>query len=97
MNCIELVSYKLKSGIRRDDYMKSVNFLQENLLKVNGFGQRAVYYNTVTDYWVEVVSWESEEVAKTAEQIIMALPEMQEGMNMIETDTINLQYLEKVL
>lgn len=94
---VEIVSYRLAPGASAEAYLPSVEQLQEEVQKLEGFLSRRVFYSEASGVWTEVVEWADMESAKQAEQCMMAHPVISQGFAMIAQDTIDLQWFKQVL
>ena len=94
---IEVVRYALNNGISTDSYKESSNQLNNELQPVDGFFKRDVYFNEEQRLWLDIVLWESVDVAKAAEEHLMKNGKAKSFFNAINPLTVKMNHFTPVL
>jgi hypothetical protein len=71
-NALELVVFKLKEGVSREDLLMTAEGVSDWIKKQPGFISRDLSYDAAGDRWIEVVRWGSLDEAHAASELAMS-------------------------
>jgi hypothetical protein len=92
---VELVFFKAKSGTTDAEVLASAKKIQELATKLNSPFQLELL-RTDDGEWVEIVHWPSRDEAERVEQTVMAMPEAQQAMSVMEDSSVRIVLLQPV-
>jgi hypothetical protein len=93
-NILEVVEFKLKKNIEKEDFLKAAYNMMNDLREQSGFLKRELLKEE--ENWVDIVHWDSLRHAKLAEKKILTLSKSLEFFNMIDKNTIKMNHFKKV-
>ena len=90
--CIEVVTFKLKSGADIDRFVESAQHLNAILPQVEGFRKRQLAYDAESTTWIDIVNWSSIETAREASQKVMESDECSLMFQMIDESSVKMHH-----
>ncbi len=69
---LELVVFKLKEGVSREEFLRTVDPVSRWISRRPGFVSRELVHDAEGDRWVDVVWWKTLDDAKTAAEAAMS-------------------------
>ncbi len=93
---IELVIFKTKPNVSPDTLKEAINKTTPVLAQIEGFLDRELSSSETGEEWVDLVHWESMELAKKAVDIFMKTSEYQALTNLME-DSYSIRHLTSLL
>jgi heme-degrading monooxygenase HmoA len=95
-NCIEIVRFKLKDGVDRQQFLDQNHYVEENLVsRMPGFVSRETAEADGGE-WVVVLHWEKPEDAQNSMNKFVAAQESHDFTALIQMDTFNMTRYAKV-
>src|SRR5262245_56506600 len=91
---LELVVFKLKSGVTREQLLRTVDAVSEWAKQQPGFISRDLSYAGADDRWIEVVWWRTLHDAETAAEAAMSSESCAPMFALIDMD--QMQFLHGV-
>ena len=92
---VELIMFKSKPGITDDAVRASANKIQ-SLAAGMGVSFTLELLRSTDAEWVEIAHWASQEEAQRVEQAVMAMPEAQEAMSVMDEASLQMMFLHPV-
>jgi hypothetical protein len=83
---LELVIFKLKEGVTREQFMATVDAVSDWLRAQPGFVSRELSYAESEAQWIDIVWWRSMEEARAAGQAALSAPACGPMFSLIEED-----------
>ena len=84
---LELVVYKLKEGVAREQFLGTNGAVSTWISKQPGFVSRDLVYDSDGDRWVDVVWWETMEQAQAANEKSMTSESCQPMFALIDMES----------
>lgn len=84
---IEVITFKLKKGINKDSFIKTIPATNDFIKKCEGFISRRLSCNE-NGTWLEHVEWENLQYAKAASEEFMKTDSLMPMMQAIDEETI---------
>jgi len=89
---VECVSFRLRAGISDSAFLEANAKAQAFLRRMSGFQKRELLRDS--DGWLDIVHWETRELAIAAAQKFPTAPEFQELMSMFDPSTVQMRHLD---
>ena len=95
-NTVEIVSFRVKDGVSREDFLTQNKYVEENLVsKMPGFVSRESIINEDGDVAI-ILHWENPESAQNSMDKFVGAPESQEFQKLLDMDTFKMVRYEMV-
>ncbi len=91
-NVVELVSFRLQSGVSQEDFLATNDAMQTFIAGLPGLLYRSLTYNPESNEWMDIVYWATMENAQHAQSVFMSSDAAQKMMPLIDPDTVRMQH-----
>lgn len=91
---VTIYTFKTTPETVRDNFLDANQKLTKFLAEQPGFHYRSVGQESKSEYWVDVVYWESASAANHANCELMSSPCSQEFMKMVDHDSLKVQRIK---
>lgn len=96
-NVLEMIIFQISPEVTKEQFLEKYHRLNKVLKKdFKGFIKRTVTKDKSQDKWVEMVWWDSIEIAQSALEKLSNIPEFQEYCSVLLEDGMKMFYLEEV-
>ena len=92
---VELVQFKLKSGVSEKQLEATHESINAFLQKQPGFIYRSLSQDS-DNQWIDIVYWESLETAKAASDALMQDPDGQAMVALCDMDSVSMKHLPAI-
>ena len=97
MQVLELVTFKSKAGVSQQQMLELNKLVMEQVREFSGFLYRSVCYQKDSGSWFDVVYWQDEAAAKSAQEKFMQSKVCQQLMAIIDIESTKMQHADILL
>ena len=95
-NTVEIVSFRVKDGVSREDFLTQNKYVEENLVsKMPGFVSRESIINEDGEVAI-ILHWENPESAQNSMDKFVGAAESQDFQKLLDMDTFKMVRYERV-
>ncbi len=97
MQVLKMVTFKTKQGLSKAQVLDINQQVMEQIRELSGFLYRSVCYKAEGDTWLDVVYWQDEVAAKSAQEQFMQSHLCQQLMAIVDVESTTMQYADILL
>ncbi len=97
MQVLELVTFKTKQGVSKQQILDINKQVMEQVRQFSGFIYRSLCYKADSDTWLDVVYWQDEVAAKSAQEQFIKSKLCQQLMANVDVESTTMQHADILL
>ncbi len=97
MQVLELVTFKAKTGVSKEQVVEINELVMEQVKKFPGFIYRSLCWQQGSESWLDVVYWQDQASVDAAQEKFMASAVCQQLMEIIDVESTKMQHADILL